>query len=147
MHQRTDSLTSVVQPPEAQRPLFACVHPPLGLGGRGEKFTQRPAWITERDDAFFLHTGLTILQWICWFPQLTLQVIHREWGEISSQRMLPQVIRILYVLSFCFFQGVFIRWGSNLLFSQCLCKLFSLSSTASHKLFFFLNHFNRRYWL
>lgn len=86
--------------------------PPLGLGGRGEKFTQRAAWIIERDDAFFLYSGLTSFSADLLIPTINLQVIHREWGEISSQRMLPQVIRILYVLSFCFFQGGFIRLSS-----------------------------------
>lgn len=50
-------------------------------------------------------------------------------GERSmSQRMLPQVVRILYVLSFCFFHRGFIRWG---VLSSFFAPVYSLSSSCS----------------
>lgn len=64
--------------------------------------------------------------------------IRRDWEKIFSQRMLPQVIRILYVLSFCFFQGGFIRWGALtfLIFLVVCATCFPLLSwTALHQLF------------
>lgn len=78
----------------------------------GEKFPQKTRldhWETMPSSSCPVSQAAL---WICWFLNYFLQVIQRDWGEILSQRMLPQVIRILYVLSFCFFQGCFIRWGA-----------------------------------
>lgn len=51
--QQGDWASSAVQPPKAESQLCECVQP-SGLGGRGEKFPQRQAWLSERDDAFLL---------------------------------------------------------------------------------------------
>lgn len=96
----------------------------------GEKFPQRRAWITEKTMPSSPRPVSQAALWICWFLEYFLQLIQRDWGEILSQRMLPQVIRILYVLSFCFFQGGFIRWGTSALFSVRVCARAHDSSTA-----------------
>lgn len=48
--------------------------------------------------------------WICWFSWfLFFKFFIRTRGRFLSQRMLPRVTRILYILSFCSFQGGLIR--------------------------------------
>lgn len=111
----------------------------------GEKFPLRQAaWITarERDDACLPLSAESheLLSGFAEFPTINfLQVIQRDWGETLKQRMLSQVIRILYVLSFCFFQRGFIRWGA--LTSFILMSFCSVLFSALHQLF---NHQRRR---
>ncbi|KAM8908022.1 glycine receptor, alpha 4a isoform 2-T2 [Spinachia spinachia] len=79
-------------------------------GGReGEGERER-----ERDDAFLRQTSLTCRSVdLLIFPKnkISSQLFNGT-EEISKRRMLPQVIRILYVGFFCCFQGGFIRLSS-----------------------------------
>lgn len=121
------------------RPVLSCrlkqkaccvdVCSPLDLVGGGEVSPKTSLDHWERRCLPPLAQSHKLLSGFADFGNYFLQVIQRDWGEILSQRMLPQVIRILYVLSFCFFQGGFIRWGALTFIVVCVVRvIFSLIS-------------------
>lgn len=103
-----------------------CVQP-SGFGGRGRSFPKDKLGSLRETMLCSSSPVSQVAQWICWLRNYLLQVIQRDGGALLNQRMLPQVIRILYVLSFCFFQGGFIRWDALTCFSVYVRVVFSVS--------------------